>query len=181
MKSQRRLNSRFTRAIAAAAPYPVPPHDEKEAPMPCMSTGFTNYPLRIALAVVMLTCSSAPLADALKSGRQGEYTLVSGGNSDSEVAELQKLAPRYQIQLLFKHQGDKSGMSGVRVGVRNTAGDLMVEATSTGPYMYVNPPSGGRYTIEAEYQGETLTRTRDLVGRRYLQLEFDFGTEAAAK
>ncbi len=149
--------------------------------MRCLSIALPSRCLRMTMAVIALAFSPVALSDTLKSGRQGDYTLVSGGNSDAEIAELQKFAPRYQIQLLFKHQGDKNGMAGVRVGVRNTAGDLMVETTSTGPYLYVNPPSGGRFTIEAEYRGETLTRTRDLVGRRYLHLEFDFGTGGASK
>ena len=38
----------------------------------------------------------------------------------------------------------------------------------------MNPPAGGRFIIDAEYNGEKLTRTKDLVGRRYLVLEFKF-------
>ncbi len=131
--------------------------------------------------VALLSCALPALPDPLKESRQGDYTLVSGGNDDAEVAQLEKLAPRYQIQLLFLRSEDKAGLPGVQVRVRNTAGDLVVETTTRGPWLYVNPPSGGRYTIEAEHGGEVLKKTRDLVGRRYLQLEFVFGATAVQK
>ena len=137
--------------------------------------------LAAAAGIALLACAFPALPDGLKESRQGEYTLVSGGNDDAEVAQLEKLAPRYQIQLLFLRSEDKAGLPGVQVRVRNTAGDLMVETTTRGPWLYVNPPSGGRYTIEAEHDGEVLTKTRDLVGRRYLHLEFAFGAAAARK
>ena len=44
---------------------------------------------------------------------------------------------------------------------------------SEGPAFYFNPPSG-RWTIDAEYNGETVSKTVDLIGRRYIVLEFDF-------
>ncbi len=50
----------------------------------------------------------------------------------------------------------------------------MIEAVSDGPYFYMNPPAGGRFVIDAEYNGEKQTMTKDLVGRRYLVLEFKF-------
>jgi hypothetical protein len=38
----------------------------------------------------------------------------------------------------------------------------------------MNPPAGGRFIIDAEYHGEKQSATKDLVGRRYLVLEFKF-------
>ena len=150
--------------------------------MSCLfPAGLSRRLLAAAAGIALLACALPALPDGLKESRQGEYTLVSGGNDDAEVAQLEKLAPRYQIQLLFLRSEDKSGLPGVRVRVRNTAGDVVVETTTRGPWLYVNPPAGGRYTIEAEHAGETQTKTRDLVGRRYLQLEFAFGGAGAQK
>lgn len=150
--------------------------------MPCLTALLPRRRLRLMMAALagLATLLTLPLAlaDGLKQGRQGDYTLVSGGVNEAEVDELEKLAARYQIQLVFKRHGTKEGVTGVKVRVRNTPGDLVVETTSVGPYVYVNPPSGGRYTVEVELDGETLTKTRDLVGRRYLHLEFDFGSGA---
>lgn len=114
------------------------------------------------------------LADDFKISRQGEYTFISGGVSDEERAALDVLAPRYPIQLIFRSAGGLDGVKGVTVRVRNVSGDLMVEAVSQGPYFFVNPPASGRFTLEAEYNQEKLSMTKDLVGRRYLHLIFDF-------
>ncbi len=134
-----------------------------------------------ALVAGILLLGSVPpaLPDSLQVIRQGEYTLLSGGLDEAEVAELTQLMPRYQIQLVFRRADSKEGLTGVHVRLRNTAGELVVETVTRGPWLYVNPPAGGRYTVEAEHAGETLTRTRDLTGRRYLQLEFTFGAGAA--
>lgn len=146
--------------------------------MPRPPTAFLFRRLLVAIAgLAALTGAPMTLAEGLQHSRQGDYTLVSGGLDSAGLEALEKLAPRYQIQLLFKRRGNKEALLGVRVRVRNTAGDLVVETTTPGPYLYLNPPAGGRFTIEAELDGETLTRTRDLVGRRYLHLEFDFGTK----
>lgn len=128
-----------------------------------------------------ITAAATALLDGLKQGRQGEYTLVSGGVNSTEIDELGKLAQRYQIQLRFRQHGEPAGLAGVKVRVFNTAGDLVVETTAVGPHLYVNPPAGGRFTIEAEDEGETLKKTRDLVGRRYLQLDFEFGAGVPAQ
>lgn len=143
--------------------------------------GWRRRLLAAIAGAALLVCALPALPDGLKESRQGEYTIVSGGNDEAELAQLEKLAPRHQIQLLFLRSEDKAGLPGVRVRVRNTAGDLVVETTSSGPRLFVNPPAGGRYTIEAEYAGEVLVKTRDLVGRRYLQLEFAFGAAGAQK
>ena len=58
--------------------------------------------------------------------------------------------------------------------VKNVSGELMVEAKAGGPFFYINPPASGRFTLEAQFEGQSITMTKDLVGRRYLNLVFDF-------
>jgi hypothetical protein len=50
----------------------------------------------------------------------------------------------------------------------------MVEAKALGPFFYINPPASGRFTLEAQMGAQSITMTKDLVGRRYLNLVFDF-------
>jgi hypothetical protein len=85
-----------------------------------------------------------------------------------------KVAAKYPIQLIFEVHGGVDGVSGVKVTLRDIKGDAILEAVSEGPYFYINPPAGGRYTIEAEFDGEKQSTTKDLVGRRYLILDFKF-------
>ena len=56
-------------------------------------------------------------------------------------------------------------------------GDVVIQVQSEGPILMLDIP-GGRYTIEAEYKGEKLSETKDLVGRRYLVLDYVFHTSS---
>jgi hypothetical protein len=67
-------------------------------------------------------------------------------------------------------------IQGVKVTVRDIKGAPLIEAVADGPYFFFNPPSG-RWTMDAEYAGEVVSRTVDLIGRRYILLEFKFKGE----
>jgi hypothetical protein len=127
-----------------------------------------------ALLVAFCAAAYAQEAPPPKVHKQGSSTYVTGGATAADKEALFKVSPKYPIHLIFQLNGEAANVTGVKVRVRDTAGDLIVEAESEGPYMYVNPPSGGRFTIEAEYEGQKQSFTKDLVGRRYLVLEYKF-------
>jgi hypothetical protein len=113
-------------------------------------------------------------ADVLKIQRQGEYTFITGGIDDDERAFLEVQAPKYPIQLVIRNNGQLIESKDVIMRVKNVSGELMVETKALGPFFYINPPSSGRYTLEAQWGSQAITMTKDLVGRRYLNLVFDF-------
>ena len=128
--------------------------------------------LLLALAVPMLHA-----ADDLEPPnvcKQGSTTYVTGGSGEAQRKALFKIANKFPIQLIFEIEGEATDISGVKVTLTDLSGNALIEAVSEGPYFYMNPPAGGRFTIDAEYNGEKQTRTKDLVGRRYLVLEFKF-------
>ena len=130
------------------------------------------------LAGLLLALGTLPLhADDVappKVHKQGGSTYVSGGVDASQRKAMFRVAPKFPIQLIFEVHGEVDGVSGVKVTLRDIKGDAILEAVSEGPYFYINPPAGGRYTIEAEFNGEKRSMTKDLVGRRYLILEYKF-------
>jgi len=130
------------------------------------------------LAGLVLALGALPLhADEVeppKVHKQGSSTYVSGGIDEPQRRAMFKVAPKYPIQLIFEVRGEVDGVTGVKVTLRDIGGDAILEAVSEGPYFYINPPAGGRYTIEAEFNGEKQSMTKDLVGRRYLILEYKF-------
>lgn len=126
----------------------------------------------LALAVPVLHAGETP-----KVHKQGGSTYISGGGAEADRKELLKLAPKYPIQLIFEVAGKIDGVSGIKVTLRDISGDSMVEAVSEGPFFYINPPAGGRFTIDAEYNGEKQSMTKDLIGRRYLVLEYKFAAK----
>jgi hypothetical protein len=133
--------------------------------------------IAIRVATVLMLALAAPLLcadDELKVRKQGGSTYVSGGGSEEARKALFKLAPRFPIHLILQVGGELDGVTGVKVTLRDVNGEPMLEAVSEGPYFYINPPAGGRFTIDAEYQGQKQSLTKDLVGRRYLVLEYKF-------
>ena len=115
-------------------------------------------------------------ADVLKIQRQGEYTFITGGIDDDERAFLEVQAPKYPIQLVIRNTGMLSESKEILIRVKNVSGELMVEAKALGPFFYINPPASGRFTLEAQLGAQSIVMTKDLVGRRYLNLVFDFTT-----
>jgi hypothetical protein len=130
------------------------------------------------VAGLLVALSTLPLhadeVEPLKVHRQGGSTYVSGGVNEQQRKAMVKVAPKYPIQLIFEVHGVVDGVTGVKVTLRDIKGDAILEAVSEGPFFYINPPAGGRYTIEAEFNGEKQSMTKDLVGRRYLILDFKF-------
>ena len=115
-------------------------------------------------------------ADILKIQRQGEYTFITGGIDDDERAFLEAQAPKYPIQLVLRNNGQLIDSKEILIRVKNVSGELMVEAKALGPFFYINPPASGRFTLEAQLGAQSIVMTKDLVGRRYLNLVFDFTT-----
>ena len=128
----------------------------------------------------LLLALTAPLLHAVdeveppKVRKQGGTTYVTGGSGEAERKALFKIANKFPIQLIFEVEGQEADIAGVKVTLTDQSGNALIEGVSDGPYFYMNPPAGGRFIIDAEYKGEKQTMTKDLVGRRYLVLEFKF-------
>ncbi len=134
--------------------------------------------IHYVVAGLLIALGSLPVhaddAEPPKVHKQGGSSYVSGGVDEPRRKAMVKVAPKYPIQLIFEVHGEVNGVSGVKVTLRDIKGEAILEAVSEGPYFYINPPAGGRYTIEAEFNGEKKSMTKDLVGRRYLILEYKF-------
>lgn len=132
---------------------------------------------QVILAVVLLLGSTglvSAAANDLEIHDQQGVRYISGGMTKDELDELNKMAPRFPVHIvMIDHKMQHQPIKGVDVTVRDVSGNVILEAKSDGPLMFVDV-IGGRYTVEAAYQGETLKETKDLTGRRYLRLRFTF-------
>ena len=108
--------------------------------------------------------------------KQSGIDYVSGGMTDAERKEMQRISNKYPMQLVFIAGENQVPIKGVKVTVKDLKGSPLIEALSEGPYFFFNPPSG-RWIMDAEYNGEVVSRTVDLIGRRYMLLEFKFKGE----
>lgn len=109
--------------------------------------------------------------------KQSGFNYASGGVGELGRKAMAKIANKFPMQLVFTAEGQSDDLTGVKVTVRDTRGKTQIQAVSEGPYFYFTPDSG-RWTMEAEYNGETLSKTVDLIGRRYILLEFHFKAQA---
>ena len=90
-----------------------------------------------------------------------------------EHKAIGKLAERFQVQLAFSQEGTNEKLTGVKVTLIDYKGDKAVEKVIDGPVFFANPPAG-RWTIQAQYKGETFSKTVDVNGRFYITLNVQF-------
>ena len=131
--------------------------------------------LLAAFSAGALAAQQQPFAD-IPVRKQSGINFVSGGMTDDERKEMQRISNKYPMQLVFIAGENQAPIKGVKVTVKDLKGSPQIEALSEGPYFYFNPPSG-RWIMDAEYDGEVVSRTVDLIGRRYMLLEFKFKGE----
>jgi hypothetical protein len=128
---------------------------------------------RLVIVLALLFATGAHTADQLEVKEKFGVRYVSGGVTAEQRRALDDIAPKFPIQLYFRVEGKADPISGVKVVARDVQDDVVLEVESEGPVLFFDATSG-RYTIEAEYRGENLSFTKDLVGRRYLVLEYKF-------
>ena len=108
----------------------------------------------------------------IKVHKQSNINYVTGGAGEA-AEDFAAVAARYPVHIMLTVDGVRNVVAqGVKVRVIDTMGNVLVEADAEGPLFYVNPP-GGRWTFEVEWNGKQLRQTKDLTGRRYLDLTFN--------
>jgi hypothetical protein len=98
---------------------------------------------------------------------------VYGGMDPLERKALARIAERYQVQLAFSREGTNEKLAGVKVTLIDYKGDKAVEKVIDGPIFFATPPPG-RWTLQAEYEGEKFSKTVDVNGRFYITLSVQF-------
>jgi hypothetical protein len=106
----------------------------------------TMFMMAALAATVPAQADEAALG--IKVRKQSGINYITGGLGD-EAKAFEQLAARY------------------------LKGDAVLEASSEGPMFFINTPSG-RWTFEAEWNGEKQSKVKDQTGRRYLVMDFDF-------
>ena len=125
------------------------------------------------IAILIMTASPVTFAEKPEILKYRGVQYVSGGMNELERTQMDNLASRFPMHLVLTSAVEEGPISGVLVTVKDLSGDIVLEQESRGPLFFVEVV-GGRYTVQATYNGQTLTETKDLTGRRYLRLRFKF-------
>jgi len=91
---------------------------------------------------------------------QGVVTYVSGGIGQQEAQAFEEAARQYPLDLAFaiKHAPRAEFTADVHVIITDAQGQRILDTQSAGPFLLAKLPAG-RYTVTAEQQQQTLTKT----------------------
>jgi hypothetical protein len=112
--------------------------------------------LRAALAFALLWTGAA-WAQALAIDERGGVRFVSGGVGVEERVLLDRLRPRFSLQLAFAAARGGNYLAGVEVAALNAAGRAVWRGESDGPWLFANLAPGS-YKLRARFGGKTQTR-----------------------
>lgn len=89
-----------------------------------------------------------------------DVTYVSGGIGICESREMQRIAPQYQLELVFVRKTARSEayLASIPVTITDSKGNQLLETVSNGPYLLANM-ANGHYVMSAEYGGIRKTQS----------------------
>jgi hypothetical protein len=138
---------------------------------------FKNKTNRLTAVLVSLgLLGAAALApalaqDALQPETQNGVVFVSGGVGDGSLDEIQAVKHQYNLHLLFAIKGSGQYLADVNVTIKDAQGNAVVAAVSDGPFFLAKLPPG-KYSVSAESNGNSQTKTFGLKPGRPLGLSF---------
>jgi hypothetical protein len=103
-----------------------------------------HWPWWLLLAAFCAAAGAAadePLA-GIPVHKQSGINYVSSGMSEAERKEMQRIANKYPMQLVFIAGDNQAPIKGVKVTVKDLKGSPQIEALSDCPYFFFTPPLG---------------------------------------
>jgi len=107
----------------------------------------------ICMGLGALALAQAPLPQPKT---QGAVTYLNGGVGDEEVRYIKQSMKDYNLALSFSRSGGEY-VASVAIVVKDAKGETVFDVASVGPYLLMKLPPG-KYSIVANYQGDSKTR-----------------------
>ena|ERR1700684_2756290 len=106
----------------------------------------------------------------------GAITYVSGGVDDASLDSLKGVAKNYDLKLVFAL---KSGefMSDVKVAISDAKGNVVVSATSDGPWFLAKLPAGSYRVVATSSTGKSITQQAVVAPAKLKALDFRWASE----
>lgn len=127
----------------------------------------------LAAAFLMFFALSAfaqetSVATTVKS--QGSISYISGGVTLDERDAMKPLAKDYNLRMGFALNVGNY-VADVKVKVQSAKGKSVLDVVSDGPWLYAKLPAG-KYKVTAEYDGQTITKSTSISGKKGASLNF---------
>ncbi|HSG23850.1 MAG TPA: carboxypeptidase-like regulatory domain-containing protein [Azonexus sp.] len=119
----------------------------------------------IALSLISSFCS----VSAVEKSDQG-LTYLSGGIGDEERDEILGREKDFNLKLVFAEKNG-SYMADVNVVVLNAKGQIVLEASSTGPFFLTTLPTGN-YRVKVTANGKTQQASLAITPKKRLARTF---------
>ena len=133
------------------------------------------------LALSMATASAQGMAALPAVQQSGDVSWVSGGVPDEQLPAIEAAKKDYRLVIeLYQKAGAKSEYTAdAQIRIKNTKGDLLLDAKSLGPCFLVNMPAG-TYHVEATLEDKVVTKRNVNVsakGSKRVVMVFPQGTD----
>jgi hypothetical protein len=103
---------------------------------------------------------------SLQPQRQGPVSFVSGGVGDDEAQAIKSMAASYPVEMLFVAKSTPNQyLANVRVQVTDKSGNVVLDTTTRGPFLFAKLPPG-RYSVSAESEGGVKRQNMQVTGAR---------------
>ncbi len=114
--------------------------------------------------------TSSAFAQSVEVKNYGGVSYISGGIGMGEREELEAMGQNYDLKLVFAVQ-QGNYLSDVKVMIKGSSGNSVLEAASDGPWFYAQLPAG-TYHVSATTMGKTITKVTRVTAGRRTQLNF---------
>lgn len=91
--------------------------------------------------------------------QSGSTSYVTGGVPHEQIAAFKQSAHNYPLNLeIYERDGNRNEFTAdVAVKLINKSGDVVLDATTAGPFLWANVPAG-QYKLQATLNGKTIER-----------------------
>jgi hypothetical protein len=104
-------------------------------------------------------CSTMLVFDSpAQTSAANSVVFTTGGIGEEQQEGLRAIANQYNLKMAFASKGGGLIGSDVKIKVRNSKGNTVLETTSTAPCLFAKLPPGN-YRVIADYQGKTQDKT----------------------
>ncbi len=104
---------------------------------------------------------------------QGDINFISGGVGGDERDEMRAISKDYNLNLLFSLEDSGEYLSDIKVRIKDTAGNSLLETVADGP-MFFAKLKPGHYDLNVEQNGHSIEKSIVIDGRHRTRLSLSW-------
>ncbi len=123
----------------------------------------------LALPIHTLSAEPIPMHDM----HAGEVSYLTGGIGSSEAESMRAAAKDYALEIVFvqKLKQLEEFISDVKVKIKDSQKNTVLDVITEGPFLLVNLPNG-KYIITAEFNNDTKQQKVNIGAKKHQKIVF---------